>query len=241
MTRLRGFAVLFSALIAAVGLGTVTAPAQADPHYAEPSVGECHDYSYKTLAHHSEGSPAQVCDGTQSAMTFAVVVLPKRIGLNSTGAARYALPKCDKAFAKALGGRPTTWALTAYSTAWYVPTKAQQRQGAHWVRCDAVLYGGHNKLAPVPTSLKLGRPPLDDAVAKCLVSAAHHSYPTVCDRRHDFRSKKALQLRGSHYPTAQQFGQLVARRCPRLYFIPPSADAWRAGYKILVCYAKTSH
>jgi len=241
MTRTRGSSVIFATLIAVVGLGSATAPAQADPHYAQPTVGECHDYSYKTVAHHSETSPAEVCDGTQTAMTYAVVVVPKRIGVNTDAAARYALPKCDKAFAKALGGRPTTWALSAYSSAWYVPTKAQQRQGAQWVRCDALLAGGHNKLAPVPTSLKLGHLPLDDSVAKCLVSANHRSYSTVCDRRHDFRSKKALQLRGSHYPTAQQFGQLAARRCPRLYFIPPSADSWRAGYKILVCYAKTSH
>jgi len=241
MTRFRGPGVLLSILLVVVGLGSSASPAQADPHYAQPTVGECHDYSYKTIDHHSEGSPAQVCDGTQAAMTFAVIVVPKRIRLNSDAAARYALPKCDKAFAKALGGHATTWALSAYFSAWYVPTKAQQRQGAHWIRCDAVLNGGRNKLAPVPTSLKLGHPPLDDSVARCLVSAGHNSYRTVCDRRHDFRSKKAFQLRGSHYPTQQQFGQLVARHCPRLYFIPPSAESWKAGYKIVVCYAKTSH
>jgi hypothetical protein len=241
MTRPRGSAVLLSTLLAVAGLGIVTAPAQADPHYAEPSVGECHDYSYRAIAHQSEDSPAEVCDGTQSAMTYAVVELPKRIHVNTEDAGRYALPKCDKAFAKALGGRPTTWALTSYFTAWFIPTKAERRQGARWVRCDAVLYGGHNKLAPVPTSLKLGHPPLDDSVARCLVNAGHRSYRTVCDRRHDFRSKKAIKLSGSHYPTKDQFLQVVGRRCPRLYYLPPSPEAWKNGYKIVVCYAKTTH
>ena len=241
MTRLRTLPVLLYALLAVAGLVVSAAPAQADPHYAEPTVGECHDYSYKAMLQHTEGSPAVVCDGTQAAMTFAVVDVPKRVDLYARDLWRYVIPKCDKAFYKAVGGTPTTRALSSYFYSWYVATKAEQRQGAHWARCDAVLFGGRNKLAPVPTSLKLGRPPLDDAVARCLVNAGHTSYRTVCDRRHNFRSKKALQLRGSHYPTKKQFDQIVGRRCPRLYYLPPSEDAWKAGYKILVCYAKTTH
>jgi hypothetical protein len=242
MTRSPILFVVLTTLLALTPLGLASASAQAtDPHYAEPTVGECHDYSYKGLNHRSDSSPAVVCDGTQTAQTFAVVDLPRRVKLSDPDLFKYVGPTCDKKWKRALGGAPTTWALSAYYYGWFVPTKAEQRQGAHWVRCDAVLFGGRNKLAPVPVSLKLGSPPLDDAVARCLESKGHQSFRTVCDRRHDFRSKKALQLRGSRYPTQQQFGATAARGCGRLYFVPPTEDQWNAGFKILICYDKTTH
>jgi hypothetical protein len=208
-----------------------------------PVVGECHLYKYAEVNHASEKSKAIPCDQKHTAQVIAVVKVPRRIPFvddlavfDATG------PKCYHALAKTLGGNLSFRALSAYNFAFFVPTKAEQAEGARWVRCDLILEGGR-RLMPLPTPF-LSKRPLSDDVARCLLRAGPALLPTVCARRHDYRAAGIVKLKGT-YKTPRAFLSIAAKRCPAIagkgwVVTYPNDIAWRAGNREITCSRATS-
>jgi hypothetical protein len=133
--------------------------------------------------------------------------------------------------------------MSSYDLAWFIPSAAERRQGAKWLRCDLVLTGG-KQLQPLPTdgSAFLSAPPLSDSVARCLTGKGTD---TVCAKTHAWRAKGAVRLAGKSYPGEKRIAKVAARKCEGITgtrswrWTSPSAVTWKHADRMLVCYAKT--
>jgi hypothetical protein len=234
---------LVTALVTALAL-VITGPAGASPTEArravagKPVVGSCHDYGRRQLRKPSERSALVPCTSPHTAVTIKVLTV-KRSVRASRVFARYG-PRCYHALTKALGASPAEVVSTAYGVAFFRPTRKQRQQGARWLRCDAVLYGG-SRLEQLPTPL-LSRP-ITDAVARCAVGRKQVS--TVCSREHTYRLASTITRRGG-YPSLSRFAKIAAAGCGTtstskkflLYF--PDRQQWTSGVRALACLARTS-
>ncbi len=228
-----GFAIAAAAMVAAPA-------ADAGPGYHEPDVGECHDYGLRGLNSESESRKPVSCDEPHTALTVAVVRVPKPVLADPERVLATVGTRCYKKMFDVLGVSTKVRAQTAYSLAYFLPTKAERAKGARWVRCDLYLAGGR-KLMNLPDPL-VDRP-LDDSVTRCLQIRRGTALTTVCSRSHDYRVAGVVKLRGA-YPGPERFKSLAGKRCPRLagpkgYYTFPSRVAWSAGDKRLTCYRKT--
>lgn len=246
-SRLRVAAVaglLVAAVAAGVGAGAaVGAPAgAADPAYEAPAVGQCHDMDADDLAGASYSEAAVDCAGPHTSVTIAVGQAPAGLAPDSRRFERFALETCLPAQRTALGTTVRGMRLTAYDVGWFVPTPDQQAAGARWVRCDLVL-GDPASPQPLPSRVRVGRPPYDDAVARCLAGPDHRV--TVCSARHTHRASAALRIKAAGYPGEKARTRLGEQRCrgavdSRAYrFAWPSKAAWKAGDRTLICYTQT--
>ena len=135
-----------------------------------------------------------------------------------------------------------TRALTAYSSAFFVPTRAQLEHGARWVRCDVVLPAGR-RLVPLPTPLLSS---LNDTVQKCLEVGGSRVVDTTCAKRHNFRSTRAFLVPGRRFPGVRSIQATARRRCalgPHVSFFatwtPPAS--WNVLHRgTMVCYRATT-
>lgn len=233
---------LVTALVTSLALIT-TGPAGAAPAYRQaaagkPVVGSCHDYGRRQLRKPSERSALVPCTGPHTAVTIKVLTV-KRSVRESRIFTRYG-PRCYRALSAALGASPSEVVSTAYGVAFFRPTTKQKRQGARWLRCDAVLYGG-SRLEQLPTPL-LGRP-ITDAVARCAVGK--NEVTTVCSRKHTYRLASTITRRGG-YPSINGFAKIAAAGCGTksttkkflLYF--PDKQQWTSGVRALACLARTT-
>jgi hypothetical protein len=236
---LRGLLVPLLATIALV----IGPSAVAGPGYHDPEVGECHDYGIRGLLAVSDSRDPVPCDQAHRALTVAVLRVPRRVGpLDPAKAFAAVGTRCYKALSATLGGTTRERAMTAYTLAFFLPSKSERRHGARWVRCDLVLEGG-TKLQAVPDPL-LPRP-LDDSVQRCLQIRHGVALATVCSRRHDYRAAGVLKFNGP-YRSPRRFYSIAVQRCPKLagdrfYFNYPSREAWKAGDKVMVCSKHTKH
>ncbi|MFT3873209.1 MAG: septum formation family protein [Nocardioides sp.] len=246
---------LAAALIAGLTLSLVPAVSHAataaagDPDYHRPTVGECRNYDMAELFQQSSTSPTVDCAGRHTAKVLSVVTLPKRytwatITMPEVNEILYR--KCYPAWDAALGGSMRLRDLTTYTSGWYVPTKAEKRKGARWIRCDLIRYQG-NKLATLPTDIvpMLPSPPLPDDLARCLVGK--NFIWTTCNKRHQFRATGTFVMKTKKYPSRKKFIKAGTKRCRNLVssedyrFSWPFDDRWKTGDHVVVCYSKTKH
>jgi hypothetical protein len=244
--------VLVGAAIAALVLGALTTPAAtASPqaarsaeraNYKVPQVGSCHQLSFKDVYADADSKPLVPCTGKHTTVTIAVKRLSGDVNWNNTSALLDKIaPKCERAWIEALGSSDKLRSQTAYAWFWFIPTPAQIKQGAKWLRCDLALQGGI-RLMPLPADVKLGTK-LSDRVARCRTS---QGYNTVCKRPHAVRAVGAFRLSGA-YPTTREQALPIARRGCRPFittrsftFTWMSPYAWKIGSRAMVCYNVTT-
>jgi hypothetical protein len=237
-------------LMPAGGAAGAAHPAYAgkagDPNYHKPTVGDCHDYDLAGLYQQSDTSPIVDCATTHTAMVMHVFMLPDTLSWSDTDAVgRLVSKRCRPAWEELLGRSELTRALTAYSRGWFRPTKAERDQGARWLRCDVIAYGGNTDLAPLPyVTAPLIPNPITDDVRKCLTGKF---YSTTCIRSHVWRSAGDFNLRTGKYPTSKQMRAIAIKKCSpmvtssRFYYLGPTKDAWKTGYRVMVCFSKNKH
>jgi len=132
---------------------SATAVEPDGPHYQEPTVGQCRNYTITAAYKESNSTPVTPCSSTHTAKVFAVGQLPEGVTWSSSGdQIRAAVgKKCAPASATALGGTEKLRRMSAYSSWWFAPTQAQKDYGARWFRCDVALLG-HASLLPLPSN-----------------------------------------------------------------------------------------
>lgn len=235
-----------------VGMALTLMPATAvakagDPHYHQPTAGECHDYTYDQMLKSSETSaPVDCATVSHTAKITKVTMLPDGVSYSDTAKlGNLVANRCQPAWEALLGRTDLKRALTAYSQAAFIPTKAERSQGARWLRCDVILWRGVG-LAPLPyDTAPLVSKPLTDSIRRCL--KAKTFYVTTCSSGHAFRATGDFRAPKGPYPTEKRFARIAQNRCPSLVssqtwrYTWPSKAAWKQGYRVMVCYSKTTN
>ena len=234
--------VLAAAALSVAGL--LAAPAQAltaeadatarDTTYAAPAVGSCHAYTFRQATKRSETSAPVDCAASHTGLTLAVTTVRS---LKSDRAVARAAQKCDRTVRGTVGSLLPS---TAFSTRFFLPSKAEAKQGARWLRCDIVLLGGRATLAPLPVDY-LASPPTD-ATALCAVTQKKVTTATVCSSRHDYRYTAHYKARGKRYPGDTKLLRSVIVTCAKKVSTPkkfwafyPDQSEWNAGYRQVSC------
>lgn len=240
MTRL-----LRTLAVAALGLSllSVSPEASAGALPAAPVVGDCHLLTFNETYAESDSSPTVDCAATHTTRTVAVVTMPEDIDWSSGDVVtRLAVP-CYRALDATLGRTARDRARSAYGLVFFIPTPEERTGGAHWVRCDAVLYKART-LSPIPDTTPLLEKPLTDQVRRCLTGKPY--FLTVCAGRHAFRVTGLVLMTFDSYPSQRRAQRLADAKCPSRVsssywrYTYPSKLAWRAGQRFLQCYTKTS-
>lgn len=215
------------------------APAPAPSAQAAPGlprVGTCHQLSRRQSQAFSDTKRAVPCSGRHNTRTVAVVRVPGRVDLaDFTEVYRAAGPACTRARARVLGSSVTRRALTPYLFNFFVPTPAQQRRGASWIRCDLGIRGAGDRMISLAEDLTLPAGPLPERLSSCEDT---RGWAVHCGVPHVVRAVGALRV-GRTYPTPATV-QRAAVRCQRFgagrYDVNvPDELQWRAGNRVLVC------
>jgi hypothetical protein len=235
-------------LLALVGTalsGAVLGSSQAadrDPGFGQPAIGSCYQMSSKELNRASFGEAAVDCTGKHTSQVIGVTYLPNRLSWKKasfTKIAAVAQRDCYPTLWAALGGSATLRAESAYRLAYFIPSKAQRKQGARWIRCDAIL--GVAKLSSMPASLVL-TDPLADAVTACVTGRGG---VVGCGKSHAHRAIGAVTLKGG-YPSRREFLRTGSNKCRKQfpqklsYLTWPSKPQWKLGNHAVTCYKKSS-
>ena len=224
---------------------TAASALAGDPNFHRPTEGDCHDYAYAGLYEQADTSPIVLCTERHTAKVHKVFLLPDSVSWSDLDAVGRAMDKrCRTSFEELLGRSELTHALTAYGKAWFIPTKAERNQGARWVRCDVVLFGGNTALAPLAyDAAPLVPNPITDSVRKCLTGKY---YWTTCERSHSWRASGDFNVRKGKYPTAKQMRAIAIKKCSpmvtssRFHWVGPTKEAWKHDYRVMVCFSKTT-
>ncbi|NYJ03024.1 hypothetical protein HNR19_003722 [Nocardioides thalensis] len=241
---------LIAAAAAAVAFSLMPATSVADDSAAArgvditpPAVGSCHATTYGEAMAKSDPDPAVPCSDAHTGLTFKVVDLGTSPDWDDDALPRIVTNRCSDAWHEVLGDNPKVITRSAYTFFWFMPTKAQRDAGATWASCDASLWGGKNRLAPLPAGedISLGSLPLPARVAKCRGGKrADYAY-TVCSRQHSFKATISVRYPHKTYPgrrAAERFAKRAcAKRVTTAYFAEDvwSKRAWQAGYRHAVC------
>lgn len=251
MTRLRTLAALAALLVPALLPVTAQAAqaAQAAPERTDgagstqaPTVGECHQINRRQLMQMSHSADPVPCSSRHNLQVIAVATLPPGADWSATSTdIPAALAKhCVPAFETALGASRRTVAMSSYTWAYWIPTKAQRAAGARWIRCDAARWE-NGMFDRLDDDLRI-RGPLTTEEQNCLTVTRTVFAFSSCSARHNWRAVKAVTApgRSAKMPSREAFLRLGERRCPGegdgTYFTWPDVASWAAGNHVLVCY-----
>lgn len=234
------------ALLTALAATLLTvSPAGAGPGLHQPRTGSCHALTLRD--HLSSEAPAGTvaCGKRHTSKTLYVKESRKQVDWEAQRIFDDLFVPCARKANRALGGDRQR-AMSAYELSLFVPSVKDRARGASWKRCDIVLLGGRT-LQPLPKSLRLGRTPLPDRYARCLAGPEKKLRVTVCSKAHSYRVTGAVKLGGKKYPGDRRLEQTALRECPDLvtskswrYQTFAHATYWRAGWRSVVCYSKTT-
>lgn len=238
-------------LIAVAALAAVTwaGPAQAASSALRgaPKAGRCYDVSGKTAQHQSALSTGTVaCTKRHTLWVVRAAEVPKSVvvgqrhGQPNSKTQTYFFRICMPAIKKALGSVGLRFGLSAYRGFWFLPTKAQQHKGAHWMSCSIGLSLAHGNLV---TSRKRHPAKVSGHLSNAIRQCGTRNYSeTVCTTRHSYRSTYAFAVHKKLTSTSERAA--ANRRCPAHV----SSSAWMysskqlAAKKFLVtCLTQTSH
>lgn len=243
LRRLLTIALLGAALAAPLPASAGTEP---DPHFEEPTVGECRQYGIAAASQQTESSAPVGCRTKHTAKVFKVFQLPADMDWRASVSELSALvsKKCNPAFKTWMGRDELTVALTAYTSVWFTPTQAQKDAGARWMRCDIVALKSKG-LAPLTKNKAPMIPkPLTNSVRRCLNGSSY--LITVCSAKHQWKAAGDFTMAKGRYPSTTKFRNVAASRCRRLVttrsyvYTYPSKAQWTSGYRIMICHSKTT-
>jgi hypothetical protein len=236
-------------LLAPLAAVVVTAgPAQAGPAFQQPTVGECRALNWDEYMAKANNEAPIDCSQPHTSRVIDVVRLPRGVtwGASIQKLTNIATRLCHPSQTQALGGSYSSRAMTAYSGAWFMPTRAQRDRGARWIRCDLVLLAG-TRLATLPTDNEpaLSAQPHPARIAAC--AKARTFARTICSATHAWRATGTFTIRQEAYPTDREFRRAAIRRCPsrtstdRFFWQYRAKVLWRLGDHVVVCYSNRSN
>jgi hypothetical protein len=233
-------------------------PAQPAP---APRDGQCRLLRSDDVAAPTDDTEPVRCREPHTAQTFHVGRIPSGVvgdrSLPDTeGIAGYVTPRCNRRFARWIGGDADTRILSRLHSVWFLPSDEDLGLGARWFRCDAVAYGNGDEPTRLSADVSGALDATDalDTFGLCSEGSPERrdSVLLMCDRRrHDWRAFSVLRPepgRRDSYPSrkarrqARQACSEAAREeldFPlewRYGWQPPSRRAWRTGVRHGLCW-----
>jgi hypothetical protein len=241
------------AAVAALGASVASGPgasAESDgPHYQQPSVGECRNYTWGAALEESNDSAAIQCSSIHTARVLATPMLPSGMTWNAPveSLERVMIKACYPKLVQALGRTAKIRHRSAYDIMWFRPTLTQRQHGARWIRCDIVLLGSRElRKIPKDSSPMLPSGSLPNSLARCVTGSLH--LVTVCAKAHNYRATGATVVDRTAYPGSNTLFSIAKKRCPRLvstprtwYAVWPGKISWIAGDHVITCYSHVSN
>jgi len=137
MRKIAAFAIASAALVSPLTVSTMAAAQPASPSVvAMPIRGQCYNYTYKQMSKVATPVSAVSCNKPHTAEVFKVVnwyptSSPFRMSDREIWNEANQLCRIsnNSAFTS---GKFNYWAF-------FIPTKGQWREGARWIRCDALI------------------------------------------------------------------------------------------------------
>jgi hypothetical protein len=201
------------------------------------------------------------CTRPHTAQTLDVGRLPARLvgGRHEPDAralAGYVTARCERRFARWIGGDRETRILSRLHAVWFLPSDEDLALGARWFRCDAVAFGTGEEPALLPRDVEgvLSDPGALDIFGACSKGSPEEtrSVLVMCDQpRHTWRAFEVLPVQPTsedRYPSAES--RRVARgSCRdasreelgyplqwRYGWQAPSRRAWATGVRHGLCW-----
>lgn len=217
-----------------------------------PQVGQCYATPDDVLPDAHDPTPPVACSAPHTLETYAV--LHPAHALDQATTARLS-QQCQQRIGPFLGGGD--FVQTAVSVYFFTPTRAQQRDGVRWVRCDAAVItdtgasGARALTGSLRDAFAHGVP---EAYRQCLETppdpaAARPLVP--CTRPHvseQMPSGVDLGNAGASYPGTgtltrranDKCAHIVASQVPdagRSLVVVPSRSMWQSGITTAQCWA----
>lgn len=201
---------------------------------AAPLVGECHNLTYEQLAEPADTRPAVDCATTHTTLTVHVGTIPDKVWRKGKKARlAYGARICDDPHEAYFGVNPKLLVQSLYSSYFYfVPSKAEAKAGARYVRCDVAARAG-SKVFPIAADPRFTE--LTPAVAKCMNKRYLF---TRCTTAHTYYPFAAVSL--PRRPAEGREAAVVGRRCAastgqRVPAVSWPSGPWK-GQALGVCY-----
>ena len=229
-----------------------------------PRVGECRALTAQDIAAPGDDTPPVPCATRHTAQTFSVAGIPRAVlaGRSEPDAeaiAAYVTPRCERRFARWIGGDVEARVLSRLHPVWFLPTDADVRLGARWYRCDVIAYAEGDRPARLPRDVEqvLSTPEGLTEFGVCSKGSPERpgSVRVMCGRgSHTWRAFTAARLGGRDRPFPGRRARREARReCSEAArtelgfplewlfgWQPPSRAAWRTGARHGLCWVPTS-
>jgi hypothetical protein len=222
------------------------------PDESRPQAGQCYDTPDAVLADAHDPTPPVACSEPHTLETYAVLEADGPLN-------RRTLAALDRRCVQRIHGflGDDNFMQTAVSVYYFTPTRAQQADGARWVRCDAgvvtdtAVSGARRVTGSLRDAFEGGVP---TAYRRCLNSAPDPATPqplVPCGLPHVAEQMPTgIDLGGPADPYVGQ-RRLVARAQPRCAVIVsqalpdaarslvvvPTALMWRSGITTAQCWA----
>lgn len=235
-------AVILGAL--ALGLatlvGTSSSATAADPSTGAPAVGTCYNLTQADTPKESLTKAPVDCAKAHTTIVLSTVQVGSDFS-DMQAVSEKISTGCHQKLAGALGGSAAARAQSLYSWIWFAPTEAERADGAQWATCLVFLSDG-GPLYKLPAKRPLITGALSAAEKRCL--STKKGAVVSCATKHDFRSVKPFKITGA-YPSDERGLKLAAKQCPKRvsskawYYTYSSKNAFRAGWKSMVCYEKS--
>lgn len=245
MSRTRSLSL--AAVLGAIALISGVFSPAADAASSRPVVGQCRTTTFDQAFGASDTHAPVPCSELHRLKTFAVQDVPAGtdyVHVTDSQALTFARTICGPKFLSALGGTYAERHLTSYDWNYFVPTLAQRKAGARWMRCDlSLLYtsSGYGAFAALPNfsfPFVAGHT-LTDKTRRCLFDD-DHNYWTTCSRAHVARADKTFVIHSTSYPQNATAAAAASTACPGERWTKPSAYDWKHNDHTLVCYTRTT-
>ncbi len=151
---IRRHALLALMLLVTALLAVAPGPAESvgqDPTYGAPDAGACYDVPLSAADKNALRDETVACSSRHTLWIVGVPVAPKSVKFDgSMRFWRFVVKACSSAQDDAIGHQVDRYLTTVYQNFFFLPTKAQQRNGAHWISCELGWLVGNEKLRAHP-------------------------------------------------------------------------------------------
>lgn len=233
---LRRLALALALAGGALATGVLTSPADA----LTPVVGSCHQLTAIQADQVSDPTAPVPCTGPHTSQTITVVNSPvPLVGLSEDTLFQEQAAVCVPALRRAL--RPILrGAQTAYGTLMFTPTPEQLAAGENWIRCDVALHSDATlvRLPDHLVTMPLVPRRIPDSIRRCYAGKTL----VTCNHPHSQRSVGAFNVTAKALRSKAALIRVERRACPGATgFVWPTAEGFKDGYRVVVCYQKNRH
>jgi len=206
-----------------------------------PREGRCSTLSYEqAYEEESVSSATRPCRKWHTTQVVAVNILPSSASYDDEDIATTISDGCSADLDAVHGKNELKLRRTLYASWIFVPTKAQQEQGARWYRCDVSLAANQKLLRVKGSYAKVKKGAVPDRAGRCVTRKFTY---TLCSKKHAWehhgaaRSPKLSKQQAKRDRQVQKFAQQTCSKKVGKRFVW-AAFTSRPRTVVVVCFKK---